>query len=85
VLPAIFVILVNIAAALRIVTVPVFPSIREIPILYGVIFSALMGAKEERAFLPMVIGFYCLFPYAVFQAVRFIKMLIFSLRRRSVV
>ena len=70
VLPVLFISVGDFLIERRIIFPEVFPSLQDAPVVYHAILSALLGSEEERDFLPIVIIFYCLFPYAVFQIFR---------------
>jgi len=70
VLPVLLIIVGDFLVERRIIFPEVFPSLQDAPALYRMIFSALLFSRDERGFLPIVIIFYCLFPYAVFQVFR---------------
>ena len=70
VLPPIYIVVGDFLIERGIWFVEVFPSLHDLPEVYHLIFSALLGAQEERYFLPIAIFFWCLFPYAVFQILR---------------
>jgi hypothetical protein len=66
ILPFLLVLLGGLAIKAGWISPPVFPALSDVAALYRAIFSALLGSAEERDFLPTVLLFYCVGPYALF-------------------